>query len=437
MARKSSPLINIAIALAVGSLFVATGAYAATPTLSLSSVGGDSVQVSVSGDPNVSVMFYYNVASASGMQTITLGTTNSSGYFSTTISASSHGINAGQSVYVIVNGQQSAMQTWPAPTGTPSLNQSSITLGLGQSASVYSQGSSAPVYVATNSSPSVASIQASGTQVTIVANQTGSTTATICYTGTASNCANLYITVQSGSVLSFSQNNFTLAVGQGTTVTVSGGSGSYSISGNSNPSAASAVLSGSSITISGVTAGNANVTVCDTSGNCGTLSITVGGGAVNGSLYFSGSSPSIAVGQSMTVTVSGGSGYYVTGNSNPSAASQTLNGSTLTISGLQGGATTITVCSATNGCGYVYVTVGSTSTGQVTFGVTNPTLTAGGSMNVSLSGAPVIIFPQIRIQALRKRALTAARLPSMVRTWVPIRSLFVRQVAAATRCTSP
>ena len=387
MTNKFSVRAISSVGFIIIGLLAAANVYAMTPTLSLSNVGGDSVQISVSADPNASVMFYYNVASASGMQTMTLGTTNSSGYFSTTISASSYNINPGQSVYTIVNGQQSAMQTWPAPTGTPTLNQTSVTLGLGQSVSVYSQGSSAPVYMSTNSNPSVASVQTNGTQITVTASQTGTTNATICYTGTANNCTNLYVTVQAGSVLSFSQNNFTVATGQGTTVTVTGGSGSYSITGNSNPSIASAVLSGNSITVTGSTVGNTNVTACDTSGNCGTLYITVGSGSTNGSLYFSSSNPSLIVGQIITDTVSGGSGYYITGNSNPSVASQSLNGSTLTISGLQNGTTNVTVCSASNGCGTIYVTVGGTANGQVSFGTTNPTVTVGQNMNVSLSGS--------------------------------------------------
>ena len=121
-------------------------------------------------------------------------------------------------------------------------------------------------------------------------------------------------------MLSFSENNFTVAVGQGTTVTVSGGSGSYSITGNSNPSVASAVLSGNSISISPLEVGSANVTVCDTSGNCGTLYLTVGGSSTSGSIYFSSTNPTLTIGQIVNETISGGSGYYVTGNSNPSVA---------------------------------------------------------------------------------------------------------------------
>jgi hypothetical protein len=148
-------------------------------------------------------------------------------------------------------------------------------------------------------------------------------------------------------------------------------------------------LSGNTITLSGLVIGSANVTVCDTSGNCGTLYITTSGTSSSGSLYFSTTNPTITVGQVTTVTISGGSGFYVTGNSNSSVASQSINGSTLTISGLTAGSTTFTVCSAANGCGTLYVTVSGTSSsgGNVIFGVTNPTVTIGQNMGVSLSGA--------------------------------------------------
>jgi hypothetical protein len=367
---KSAKITTVATVLSLfAAMTIATAGFAQaaiTPTLSLSTAGGDSVTVTVSGDANTNVMFYYNVASAAGMQSMTLGTTNSSGYFSTTLNAGSYGINAGQSVYAIVDGAQSGMQSWPSPTGTPTLNETSLTVGLGQSASVYSQGSSAPVYMESNSSPSIASVQTNGTQITVTGEQTGSTNAQICYTGTASSCVNLTIIVQSGSVLSFSENNFTVAVGQGTNVTVSGGSGNYSITGNSQSSIASAILSGNSITISPLEVGNINITVCDTSGNCGTLYITIGSSSTNGSIYFSSTNPTLTVGQVIDVTVSGGSGYYVTGNSNPSVASQSLNGSTLAISAITNGSTAVTVCSNGGSCSTLYITVTGSTASTVT-----------------------------------------------------------------------
>ncbi len=383
-------------ALAVPTILMLFGAFAAvqsafaavTPTLSLSSLSGGSVQVSVNGDANQSVMFYYNVASASGMQVTTLGSTNSAGYFTTTVNASSYGIISGNNVYVVVDGAQSVMQPWPTPSGTPTLSQTSVTVGLGQQATLYETNGSAPLYMASNANPSIATVSVSGTQITVTGSQTGGTVANICYTGTASNCIGLAVTVQSGSVLSFSQNNITIAQGQNTTVTVSGGSGSYSVTNNSNPSDVSAVLSGSTITLYGSALGSANITVCDSNGRCGTLYVTTGTTSSSGSLYFSNTNPTLTVGQATTLTVSGGSGYYVTGNTNPSAVSQSVSGNTITLTGQASGSATITVCSASNGCGTFTVTVnGSSSGGYVTFGVTNPTVVAGQTYSVSLSGA--------------------------------------------------
>lgn len=379
----------VAIGPAVLVLALAVNVYAATPTLSLVTSTGDSVQISVTGDANSNVMFYYNVGSAAGIRVTTLGITNSSGQFSTSISSSAYGVNSGNSVYVIVNGQQSTMQTWPyTVTGTPVLSQSNLTIGLGQSISVYSQGSSANVYVGTNSSPSIANVVASGgQQITVVGNQLGSTTATICYVGTSSNCASLNITVQNGSTLSFNQNNLSLTVGQGITVVVSGGNGSYSITGNSNPSAVSAVVSGSNISVSALALGSTNINVCDGSGNCSVLYVTVQSSSSSGSLTFSSTNPSLSIGQQISISISGGSSYYVTGNTNTNIASQSLSGNVLTVSGLSLGATTITVCSTSNGCGSIYVTVNTSNVGQtVGFGVTNPVVSVGQSLSVALSG---------------------------------------------------
>ncbi len=374
-------------AVAAGVLFFpAAPAYAMTPALSLSTSGGTTVQVTVNGDPNASVALYYYAAGAAGIQSAVLGTTNANGYFSAPVTASSYGILAGNAVYVVVNGQQSSSQSWPAPTGTPTLSQASVTVGLGQKITVYSQGSSAPVYLASNSNPSAAAVQANGTQVTVTANQTGSTNASICYTGTAASCANLYVVVTATGALSFSQNNFTIPVGQSTAVTVTGGSGTYSVTNNSNPAVAAAVLSGSVVTVTPATMGTTNVTVCDTAGNCGTIYATVGSGTGTGTIYFSTPNPSLTLGQITTVTAYGGSNYYVTGNSNPSVASQTLSGSTLTISGLANGTTAINVCSASNGCATLTVTVGGSTSGTVSFGVTNPTVIVGQSTNIALTG---------------------------------------------------
>ena len=367
MKKVLTSIITIAIIVSQ-SIFTA---YAATPTLSLSAVGGDAVRISVSGDPNASVKFYYSATNASGVQIMLLDNTNSSGSLTTTINASSYAISPGGSVYVVVNGQQSPTQVWPSATssGAPSLSQSSVTLGLGQSITISSQGSASPVYMVANSNPSIAAVQTNGTQqITITANQIGSTTATICYIGTASNCANLNVTVQSNSAstVSLSQSNITLVPGRNISISINGGGGTYSVTNNSNPASVSTSLSGNVITIYGTLAGSANITICDQSNNCATLSVAVNSNAPINSLSFDRQNVSITTGQTVNINVSGGTGYFVSNNSHPGIASQAVNGNVIVISGLASGSTTITVCSTANGCGPISVTVNLSVVNQTT-----------------------------------------------------------------------
>lgn len=276
----------------------------------------------------------------------------------------------------------------------PTLSQTNVTIGLGQTVTIVSQGSTNAVYMTYNSTPTVATVQTNGTQqFTVLGNQIGGTSVTICYVGTSSDCTNLSVNVQSAAVpmLTFSQNNVTIASGQNLAVTVSGGNGTYSVSGNSNPSAASTSLNGNVITVTGLAAGSANINVCDSVSLCGVLYVTVSGSASTGSLTFSQTSLSISIGQIITINVSGGTGYFVSNNSNAAIASQTLNGNALTITGVSSGSSVITVCSSTNGCGTVSVAVGTGSSNTmspaVTFGTTNPSVAAGQSASISLSGS--------------------------------------------------
>lgn len=111
--KNTSWTVGVLVVCVSVSLLAASSAYAATPTLSLAVTSGDSVQINVIGDSNFPVVFYYNVGSSSGTNTTTLGSTNSSGVFSTTISTGAYAINSSYPVYVVVDGQQSATQTWP------------------------------------------------------------------------------------------------------------------------------------------------------------------------------------------------------------------------------------------------------------------------------------------------------------------------------------
>ena len=216
----------------IGILAFAGSAYAMMPTLSLSptSYGGDNVIISVSGDPNSSVILHYNLSS--GIQARVLGNTNYNGFFSTTISGSNYGIPAGGSVYVIVNNQQSAYSTWPYSSYYSSaspLRVSSLALSVGNSAIITSSNSTG-LYVSSNSNLNVASASFSSrpagctatsnysvltgqscftqstnnTSVTISAISAGISTITLCQSSRINFCESISIIVSNPVQTSYS-----------------------------------------------------------------------------------------------------------------------------------------------------------------------------------------------------------------------------------------
>ncbi len=262
----------------------------------------------------------------------------------------------------------------------PVLNQTSITVGLGQSLAVTVQGSTG-VYMGYNSNSSVASISTNGTQVTVTGIQLGWATVSLCFVGTSSDCTNLYITVQASSIsgLSFDRSNPSASVGQTVNVVVSGGSGYY-ISGNSNSAVAAPSLASSTLIIPGSSAGTAAITVCSDSNGCGTVNVTVTAGSSSSStstssstsatsqaVGFSPASPTLAVGRSVTVTLSGGATYFVISNSNGGVSQATVASNVLTITGVSAGSNILTICIAGGDCSALNVTV--------TAGATTPAYT--------------------------------------------------------------
>lgn len=391
------------LALIIGSFLLLSSvpfAHAMTPVLTVTSQGGNSVLLNVTGDPNSPVSFYYNVASSGGMQIRGLGNTSSGGVLSTTINSNDYGVNPGSLVYVVVNGQQSQMVTWPiVSSGGPSLSQTSLSLSIGQSATVTSYGSASSLYVLSNSNQSVANFSVSGTQIVVTGNAYGSTTATICYQGSSTNCSSLYVNVQSGGgsgQLTFNPASISLASGQSSSVTISGGSGNYVLMTNSNPSVVQANLSGSLVNLYALNlTGSATLNICSSgTSNCGLLYVTVGSSG-GSQVTFSQNNLFLSTGQNQTVTIYGGGGYTMSNNSNPSAVNVSLSGNTLTIYAIASGNANLTICQQnSNICGTIYVTVNGSSGGSLTFSQSNPYIASGQSQAIVIYGGTGSYFIQ-------------------------------------------
>ncbi len=374
---------------AVVGLFAASAAYAATPSLSAFYTGnGDYVQINVSGaDPNYSVLLNY----ASSMTSI--GTTNGSGSFSLTMSTSQYGIPAGSIVYVIVDGQMSNSVQWPYTnsSGAFTLSQTNISLLAGQS-TVITASPSGSFYLLSNSNPSIANVTINGSQITVTGNTAGTTNISVCSVSNTSSCASAVITVSgAGSqTIYFSQNNLSMSSGQVATVVVTGGAGVYSIVSNSNSASVQATLNGSIVTLTaGATMGSSAITVCSINTSyCGILNVTVGTNANYSVLVFNPANPTLSLGQATTVSIMGGiTPYYMSSNSNSGIVQASLSNNILTLLSAQSiGSATITVCSATNACGSLVVTVGSTS-GSISFGQSNVSIPVGQNTNVPVYGS--------------------------------------------------
>ena len=378
---------------------------ALVPNLSLTSVAGSpSVQVTVFGaDANSSVLLYY--PSTSSFTSTNIGTTNGSGYLTTTVDSTNRNITAGSQVYVGVNGSQSQQTAWPNYTtaGGLSFSQSIVNVNAGQSM-VVSAALSATLSVSNNTNPTVASATISGNQITVNGLSAGTSNITICAPNIG--CGIIYVTVNASSAntspISITPSTVNLTIGQGTTVTISGGSGSYYVNTSSNQAVASSNISGANMNINAIMSGSTNIGVCTQGSNntsCGSVTVYVTGTSVNTNslanqqnqkLSFSQAEVSLAIGQKQTVAIYGGAygstAYYVQANSTPGSVTANINGANLDLIGAAFGGANVNVCQVGGTlCGSVYAFVSSNTTVAPT--ITNTTAPALASFTASSNNA--------------------------------------------------
>jgi len=237
-----------------------------------------------------------------------------------------------------------------------SFSQTNLTLSIGQSANVSIYGSGS-YYVNSNINSSVATPTINGSNVTVYGSSAGTTTLNICSSYSFNSCANLYVTVNNyfgSSAVSFSQNNLSVGVGQAQAVIVYG-NGNYYVSNYSNPSVASASISGSTLTVTGSSVGTSTLTVCSTSGSsCADLYVTVSGSSSGHSQSYW----TVDVGQSQMVTITGAGDYTVSNTNSSVVDAYMTNGNTLNLYGISTGTANVTVCSqVNNSCTTLVVTV--------------------------------------------------------------------------------
>ncbi len=251
-----------------------------------------------------------------------------------------------------------------------------MTVGQSQSIAIYSTNGVNTYSISNNTSASIVSLSLSGSSLYLVGQNIGSSAITVCQTSSTI-CGTLYVTVNgAGGGLTFNPSNVNVALNQSQTVAITGGDGKYYISSNTNPSTAAVSLQSNSLYVTGLNAGTSSVTVCqsDNTSVCGVMAITVAGASGStGAVSFSNNSPVLAVGQSQSITISGGSGnYYLSTISNPSAITLNLSGSQLNLTGVAVGNSAVSICqTGGSNCGSLSVTVSSGGANQLAFMTTS------------------------------------------------------------------
>jgi hypothetical protein len=153
----------------------------------------------------------------------------------------------------------------------------------------------------------------------------------------------------------------TVAPGAASSYTVGGGTPLYAVS-SANRDIATATISGTTFTITGVAAGTVSITVTDAVGAALTVAVTVSGsGGGNPTPLFS-TAPStltLAIGAAGSYTVGGGRVPYAVSSSNAAVARASIGGTALAITGMAAGSAQVLVTDADGAQLGVAVTVGS------------------------------------------------------------------------------
>ena len=359
----SITLSSTGMVLSVGQTNIVTATNNTTGTLYVSNNSNPSIaNISVSG----------NSITATG---------NTYGSSTVTICSTSDTTNC-PSIYVTVqnSGGQSLV-----------FSQNTLTVAAGQSVPVTVSGGNGIYTILNNSNPSIITSSISGSTITLGTSQSSGTSAITVCSSDMSACGIINATagLVSSTAITFSQTNPTLPLNQSTPIGIYGGSGSYYVSSNSNSNIVQASISGSTLTLIGVTTGTSAVTVCASTGGCGTITATTSYSGGGGQLTLSQSSLSLLTGQTLSITISGGTAPYSLTVPSTSLYSASISGNVLTVEGLSSGSNQLAVCSAAGGCVWLTLQVnGSTvaASGAPILSQTNVSLASGQTTSLSISG---------------------------------------------------
>lgn len=191
------------------------------------------------------------------------------------------------------------------------------------------------------------------------------------------------------SSITLSKTSTQIAVGQSVAVS---SSNTLILSSNSLTTSIGTALSGSQVTITGLSAGTGTLILCGANVGCDSIAVVVGTSSGQTQITLSKNTTTLNYMGSENITIFGNStnGYVVNSNSNSSSVSANISGTTDIVSlfGSKAGTATIKICAAgseTN-CSNLYVTVSSATTNTLSFSQNNLNLIPGLSQSITVSG---------------------------------------------------
>ncbi len=270
-------------------------------------------------------------------------------------------------------------------------SQSNVTVANGQTVAVTIIGGTGSYLLLNNSNPAAIQASINGSTVNLSASAaSGSSSVTVC-TADVSVCGiiNAIVGNVSSTGITFSQTNPTLNIGQNLSITISGGtSGAYSLFSNTNPSSVQASIANNNLILTANASGSAVITVCTALSSCGSVTATVSYTATGGTIHLSQNNLWLLIGQTLSITISGGLTPYSISGSYSNYLQATVKDNILTITGVSSGSTSVNVCSAGGGCAILSVLVnGTTAATSLSLSQNSVSLNPGQNTTVTISGS--------------------------------------------------
>jgi hypothetical protein len=182
----------------------------------------------------------------------------------------------GSAIVTVKDSSGSAAVSIPVTVAEIISSPSTVNVLVGATASAVISGGTTPYSIKTSPEGTKATASISGSTLSVTGVATGTTSVEVKDASTTAKTVVVPINVT--GPLAVDKSSVSVASGSSTTVAISGGTSPYQIKVNPDAAVATGAISGSTLTITGVAAGTASVTIGDNAGATKTVSITVTGG---------------------------------------------------------------------------------------------------------------------------------------------------------------